>query len=361
LGATSYLMESFSRPISFSTDKPRTATGAWFPAPFQVELRQEVLPELWPDDVRVRAIASAISHGTEMLVYRGQVPSMLDLDLPTLKGGFDFPIKYGYASVGRVVETGSSVESLRDGDLVFVHHPHQDEYVVPASMAVRLPSHVEEESALFVASLETALGLMHDAAPRLRERIVIFGQGVIGLLLTQLARHAGAGLIIVVDPIANRRQLARTLGADAAFSPDEAIVEAVRDLTDGVGADLVLEASGNGEALQQAIECAAFQSTVVVGSWYGTKPVTLCLGQSFHRGRVRLVSSQVSSIDPALQPRWNPARRLATVVSLLPILELSPLITHRIPFGSAAKAYDLVDRRPDDTIQVILVYEDNDV
>jgi 2-desacetyl-2-hydroxyethyl bacteriochlorophyllide A dehydrogenase len=260
-----------------------------------------------------------------------------------------------------VVEAGAGVENLREGDLVFALHPHQDEYVVPASFPVQLPPDLDPETAVFTANLETAVNVMLDAAPRLGERIVIFGQGVVGLLLTRLARRAGASLIIAVEPFPLRQEQARATGADVVLAPDNGLVDEVRRLTGGAGADLALEASGNGAALAQAIECVAFQGTVVVCSWYGTKPATLALGGWFHRGRVRLVSSQVGSIDPALQPRWTRERRTALVCDLLPRLRLRSLITHRIPFRRAAEAYELVDRRPEETVQVILTYEDGDV
>src|ERR671928_1972402 len=90
----------------------RVARAIWFGRPGQVDLRQEPLAAVGPTDVRVKALYSAISHGTEMLVYRGQVDQTLALDLPTLKGAFAFPIKYGYASVGRIDEAGSDVTNL---------------------------------------------------------------------------------------------------------------------------------------------------------------------------------------------------------------------------------------------------------
>src|SRR5205823_6964913 len=225
------------------------ATSVWFPWAGAVELRREPLPRVGPEEVRVRTLCSALSQGTEMLVYRGQVPPELALDLPTLRGSFAFPIKYGYASVGRIVETGAAVQNLRTGDLVFVHHPHQTEYVVPASLPIRLPPDLDAETGIFLANLETAVNVMLDAAPRLGERVVIFGQGVVGLLLTQLARRAGAGLVIAVEPLARRHELARAVGADQVLPPGDGLVEAVRRLTDGVGADLALEASGSGHAL----------------------------------------------------------------------------------------------------------------
>jgi 2-desacetyl-2-hydroxyethyl bacteriochlorophyllide A dehydrogenase len=337
-------------------DTQREAAAIWFAGPRQVALWCEAVPEVGPGEVRVQAVVSALSHGTEMLVYRGQVPAGLSLDLPTLQGSFSFPIKYGYASVGRVVEVGSDVSRLQENDLVFVHHPHQTEYVVPATLPVRLPAAVEPEVGVFLANLETAINVTLDAHPHLGDRILIFGQGVVGLLLTQLMKRAGAGLLVVVEPEEMRRQLAQQVGADVVLSPSERLPDAIREPTHGVGADVIVEVSGSGQALAQAIDCAAFQGTIVVCSWYGTKPVTVPLGGAFHRNRLRLVSSQVGTVNPALHPRWNRERRLALALDLLPSSTLTPLITHRSPVSRASEAYDLVDRRPGETGQVVLTY-----
>jgi 2-desacetyl-2-hydroxyethyl bacteriochlorophyllide A dehydrogenase len=295
-----------------------------------------------------------------MLVYRGQVPSELRLDLPTLRGSFRFPIKYGYATVGRVIEVGAAVRNVSEGDLVFVHHPHQTEFVVPASMPVRLPQNLPPESGVLFANAETAINVLLDAHPHLGERLMIFGQGVVGLLLTQLARMAGAASVLTVDPVDRRRALSSALGAHA-LPPSNELAERVRDMTGGQGPDIVIEASGNPAALVQALDCVASEGTIVVCSWYGTHPVALPLGGSFHRGRIRLVSSQVGSIDPSLSARWTRERRTEFTRDILPELCLTDLITHRIPLERAAEAYALVDDHPDETVQVILTYGGQDV
>lgn len=332
-----------------------SAKAVWFPRARAVELREEDLPPVGPADLRVRAQASGISHGTETLVYRGQVSPDLGLDLPTLRGSFAFPIKYGYASVGRVTEVGAEVDGFEVDDAVFVLHPHQTEYIVPATLATRLPPDLDPSLGVFLANLETAINVTLDAHPRLGERVVVFGQGVVGLLVTQLLRRAGVSRVVAVDPLERRRELALAVGADVALAPDD-VPSRVRALTDGVGADLAIEVSGNAAALQAAIDSVAFQGTVVVASWYGTKSANLSLGGAFHRGRVRLVSSQVSHLDPALEPRWTFARRLALARDLLANLTLAPLITHRFPFERAADAYALVDEHPDQVVGVILEY-----
>jgi 2-desacetyl-2-hydroxyethyl bacteriochlorophyllide A dehydrogenase len=325
-----------------------TARSVWFTRPRTLEIRDEVVATPGPRDVRIRSIASAISHGTEMLVFRGQVPESAELDLPTLKGSFAFPIKYGYASVGRIIETGASVADHAVGDVVFALHPHQTEYVVPSELTIKLPHGIDPVLGVFLANIETAITVALDAAPRLGERAIVFGQGVVGLLITQLLRRTGVQELVVVDPVEPRRELALSFGADAALQDGRA--------ADGQDFDVAIEASGSPDALDAALRSVAFGATVVVSSWYGTKPVPVLLGGPFHRGRLRIVSTQVGTIDSALQPRWTRERRMVLACDLLPRLQLEPLISHRIPFENAAHAYRLVDEHAANTVQVVLTY-----
>ncbi|HET7480447.1 MAG TPA: zinc-binding alcohol dehydrogenase [Rubrobacteraceae bacterium] len=333
------------------------ARALWFAAPRTAELRSENAPAPGPGEVRVRALASAISGGTEMLVYRGEVPEGMQLDLPTLAGSYGFPIKYGYAAVGHVLDIGSHVQRLSPGDPVFVHHPHQDFFTVPAHTPVRLPEGLDPLLGVYCANLETALNIVHDTPLRLGETALVLGQGVVGLLVTQLLKISGAGEVLVVDPFRKRRDLALAVGADAAFKPDEELGTRLREMTGGRGADVVVEVSGSGEALQAGIEHVADEGTVVVASWYGAKPVSLSLGGHFHRGRVKIRSSQVGRISPELGPRWDRDRRMVAVLKLLPRLRLEGLISHRIPFEKAPEAYRLLDENPEEVVQVILTYE----
>jgi 2-desacetyl-2-hydroxyethyl bacteriochlorophyllide A dehydrogenase len=332
------------------------ARALWFTAPRTAALCAETVEPPGPGEVRVKTIASAVSAGTEMLVYRGEVPQDLRLDLPTLSGSYAFPIKYGYAATGLVLDTGPGVDHLSQGDPVFVHHPHQDVFVAPAQMPVRLPDDLDPVLGVFSANLETALNIVHDTPVRLGETALIFGQGVVGMLVTLLLKLAGAGPVLVVDPLEERRKLALAAGADGAFGLGE-LSDRVMEITGERGADVAIETSGSGAALQGAIDAVATEGTVVVASWYGTKPVTLALGGHFHRGRVRLRSSQVGRSNPALTPRWDRARRMDTVLGLLGRLKLRDLISHRIPFGEAPEAYAMLDERPREALQVIFTYE----
>lgn len=335
----------------------RAARALWFVAPERAEIRVEPLPPLDAGAIQVRALRSAISHGTELLVYRGAVPPETTLDLPTLRGSFGFPIKYGYASVGEVVAAGPEVADLAVGDRVFCLHPHQDIYVVPAALAWRLPPDLAPERAVFAANVETALNVLLDVPVRLGERVAVLGQGVVGLLVGLLARRNGAGRLVVTDPFARRRALGLALGADAALAPAEATPAALADALGGPP-DVVYEVSGSPAALQTAIDAVADDGTVAVCSWYGTKEVALRLGGRFHRGRVRLRSTQVGRIAPELSARWSYRRRRAAVLTLLESLPLDRLVSQVVPFERAPAAYRLIAEHPEETVQVVLTYEE---
>jgi 2-desacetyl-2-hydroxyethyl bacteriochlorophyllide A dehydrogenase len=330
--------------------------AVWFRAAGVAEIRTEPPQPVAPTDARVRAIVSGLSAGSELLVYRGLAPSDLPPDLPTVEGDFRLPIKFGYASVGTVVEVGAEVDGLDIDDLVFAHHPHQTEYVVPADFPVRLPKGIPVERGVFAANLETAATVVLDAHPRLEEAVLVVGQGIVGLLVTMLLKRAGARPIIAVDLHERRRDAALRAGADHAVDAGEALVPQVLELTGGRGVDVAVEASGSPAALQSCVDTAAFGATVVVASWYGTRDVTLALGGAFHRRRLRLVSSQVSTLDPTLSPRWSRERRTDMVRTLLTELPLEELISHRFPFTAAASAYELLETKPEDCLQVVLGY-----
>ena len=289
--------------------------AVWFGGPQRVEIRQEPAAPVGPDDVRVRSLVSGVSAGSELLVYRGSAPRDLQPDLPTVRGDFGFPIKFAYASVGRVIEVGTGVNKLAVDDLVFVHHPHQTEYVVPADAPIRLPEGLPADVGVFAANLETAVTVLLDAHPRLGESVLVTGQGIVGLLITMLLRRAGATPIVTADLHERRRAASVAAGADHAIGADDDLIDVVLELTDQRGVDVAVEASGSPAALQACIDAAAFAGTVVVASWYGTRDVSLSLGGRFHRRRLRVVSSQVSTLDPALAPRWDRARRMALVSS----------------------------------------------
>ena len=341
-------------------------SALWFTGPRAVEVRTEPLAEPGPGEVRARVLASAISPGTEMLVYRNEFPPELALDatLNALGGGFQYPVRYGYACVGQVVALGRGVDPTWAGRRVFAFQPHADAFVAPATDLLPIPDAVTDEDALFLANMETAVNFLLDGAPLIGERVAVFGQGVVGLLTLGLLAQMPLAACVALDRWPARRDLAWRQGASEALDPIapdtpnqlRALCGAI-DAEDPAGFDLIYELSGAPAALDQAIAAAAFDGRVVVGSWYGAKRVSLDLGRRFHRGRVRLISSQVSTLTPALAGRWSKTRRLDVAWGRLAALRPAQLITHRIRLAEAADAYRLIDTTPEACLQVILLPE----
>jgi threonine dehydrogenase-like Zn-dependent dehydrogenase len=182
------------------------------------------------------------------------------------------------------------------------------------------------------------------------ERVIVLGQGIIGLLTTSLLSRIPLESLITLDRYPLRRELSLTCGATSSLDPDEA------NTTKHGDADLTYELSGSPMALNQAIELTGFSGRVVIGSWYGNKTAALNLGGRFHRSRIKLVSSQVSTLSPQLSSRWTKARRFETVLKMLKQIRPSRFITHRFNLSDAAKAYQLLDQRPEEAGQVVFDY-----
>ncbi|MFN2160576.1 MAG: zinc-dependent alcohol dehydrogenase [Candidatus Promineifilaceae bacterium] len=322
----------------------------WFTAPFQVEIREDMLPPLLPDEILVRTDISAISSGTEMLLYRGQMPENMILDetIAALDGTVTYPLKYGYAAIGKVIETGKDVDKSWNGRTVFAFQPHQSHFITRPQLVRQLPLGMEPDTAVFLPNMETAVSFVMDGRPVIGERVVVFGQGVVGLLTTMLLAQFPLAELIAVDGYALRRTWSTRLGATSALDPAEAI-----SIT---GADLAYELSGNPAALNLAISAAGFDGRVIIGSWYGNKPAALELGGVFHRSHMRLISSQVSHLHPRWRGRWTNERRLDTAWQMLRQHDPAPLITHRFTLEDAADAYQLLDENAAAAVQLVLSY-----
>jgi threonine dehydrogenase-like Zn-dependent dehydrogenase len=217
-----------------------------------------------------------------------------------------------------------------------------------------LPEDITPEQAVFLPNIETAVNFVMDGAPLIGEEVAVFGQGIVGLLTSALLGRFPLGRLITLDNYPLRRRISVELGAHASFDPAD--MDQARSLIGG-GVDLCYELSGSPEALDQAIAFTGYGGRVIIGSWYGTKPASLDLGGRFHRSRIRLVSSQVSSLSPELSGRWTKARRFATAWEMLKSIQPSRLITHKIPFADAGEAFRLIDQEPAQALQVVLTYE----
>jgi threonine dehydrogenase-like Zn-dependent dehydrogenase len=296
-------------------------------------VREEPLREPGPGEVRVQAICSGVSAGTERLVLRGGVPPEAHaiMALPLMRGSFDLPIAYGYATVGTIDAVGAGVDHGRVGERVFLLHPHQDRLIAPEAELRPLPREPPAPRMVLAPNLETAVNVIWDAEVSLGDRVLVTGLGVVGLLITWLAVRAGASAVTGVDPDRDRRSLATTLGAAVgATAPDPAAIAA---------ADVLIEASGAPSALASLVEHAGPEARIIVASWYGREPTPLPLGGRFHPHRVTIRSSQVAHIDPQRSGRWSHARRFDLVSALLRDSALDRLIAPPVPLSTAPEVY----------------------
>ena len=282
----------------------REARAFWVTAPGRGEIRAQQLPVPDKTELLIRTCRSAISRGTEGLVFRGEVPESewQRMRCPFQEGEFPAPVKYGYSAVGVVEEGPAEMVGRR----VFCLHPHQDRFTVPRDAVVEVPEAVPDRRATLAANMETAVNGVWDAAPGPGDRIAVIGGGVIGCLVAALMSRLPGAEVELIDIDPTRAEIAAALGCRFA-APENATAEA----------DLVVHASGSAGGLATALALAGFEATVLEMSWYGTRNVPLALGGAFHSRRLTLRSSQVGSVPAARRQRWSHRQRLTLALELL--------------------------------------------
>ena len=355
----------------------------YFTAPRQVELREESLPALGADDVLVETICSSISAGTEMLVYRGQFPHLVDAH-DSFSSDLNYPLAYGYACVGRIKEIGKQVDKSLLDKLVFGFQPHTSAFICDPASLIFAPASLSAEACSCLPNMETAVNLIQDAAPIFGERVLVLGQGVIGLLVASLLKEFPLESLVTSDRYALRRKASLEIGVTDSFDPQlinlssQSTSQPTSQSTSQLASqptsqlasqpttkhqrayaqnfDLTFELSGSPSALNDAIAMTSFSGRVIIGSWYGEKRAEIDLGGAFHRSRIKLISSQVSTIAPELSGRWNKARRFDVAWKALERIKPEKWITQRFPIADAAQAYELLDKNPQETLQVLFEY-----
>jgi NADPH:quinone reductase-like Zn-dependent oxidoreductase len=305
--------------VNVTESQPIETRALWYVGPGRAELRTEKVGAPAAGEVGVRALYGALSRGTERLVFSGRVPEteFSRMRAPFMAGSFPFPVKYGYATVGRV-EAGPSALL---GRTVFTLHPHQSFFNLPAKAAFALPDGVTPARAVLAANMETALNAVWDGAPGPADRIAIVGGGLLGLLVAYLCARLPGCDVVVVDTDPSRAALAQKFGA--AFAPPSA---------PPADCDLVFHASASPAGLATALRAAGEEAAVVELSWYGAGDIAAPLGEAFHSRRLRLLSSQVGQVASSHRPRWSRERRLAAALALLKDATLDGLLAPAIAF-----------------------------
>jgi len=342
-----------------------------FAAPRTVTVVEEREEALAPSQVRIATLFSGISAGTEMSYYRGTNPYFAkrwDADRRLFRpaGGEPASLSYpvdgkGSEEVGVVVELGAEADGAAVGDLVWGKWGHRSSAVKPAEYVSRrvLPPGTNPMLGVFSQVGAIALNVVLDADIHVGETVVVFGMGVVGQIVAQLARLNGAE-VIAVDPHDNRLKIAESLGAaHLAHVHDGAVGERVRELTGGRGADVALEVTGSYAGLHEAVRSVAYSARVVAAGFFQGGAAGLALGEEFHHNRIDLKCSQISGVSPQLSYRWDDDRLQRTVMGLATSgrLQLEPLVTNVLPAERAAEAFDLLDRSRDRALQVVLQFE----
>ena len=322
---------------------------------------------LAPGEVRLETLYSGISAGTELTAYRGSNPYLSNewdaarrLFVPG-DSTHSYPLDaWGYEEVGRVSEVGDGVSSDLVGALAWGTWGHRSSVVRPAEWVADriMPDGLDPIEGIFAKIGAIALNAVLDADIHVGETVVVFGAGVPGQIVAQLARLNGAR-VISVDLVPGRRELAERLGASLTLDPAaDDVAERVRELTSNRGADVVIEMSGSYHALQEAVRTAAYSSRVVVGGFFQGPANPVRLGEEFHHNRVSVIGSQISGVAPALQHRWNELRMSTTALELAneKRLDLASLITHTLPAEDAPAAFEMLDQSPEAALQVVLDY-----
>jgi len=318
-------------------------------------------------EVRVRTLYSGISAGTEMTAYRGSNPYLSRqwdaknrLFRPSDSPSQPYPlVGWGYEEVGEVIEVNSEVTSLKVGDIVYGTWGHRTQHILQEDYGNQRikPDGLDPILAIYSHIGPIALNGILDANIHVGESVAVFGLGVVGQVIAQLARLSGAR-VFGVDLIEKRLKLAAELGAiDYGFgSGDGSPAEKIKEMTDGRGADVTFEVSGSAKALNEAVRATAYSARVVVLGFFQGEAQGLWLGEEFHHNRISLVCSQISNVDPALSYRWDRMRLIHTIMELQAqgSLNLRPVITHVIPFKEAAQGFQLLDETPDQALQIVL-------
>ncbi|GAA1973317.1 zinc-binding alcohol dehydrogenase [Microbacterium pumilum] len=335
-----------------------------FPEARTVSVIDDPESALSAGEVRVRTLYSGISAGTELTAYRGTSPHVTkhwDSETRLFADGASepaFPVtNLGYEEVGEVVEVADAESPVAVGDRVWGTWGHRTSAVLRGVDAAdrRLPADADPRVGIFSHIGAVALNAVIDADIHIGEWVAVFGLGVPGQLVAQLARLNG-GRVIVVDGIAARRDLALRLGAEIALDPADAVAETIRELTRGRGADVAIEISGNARALHEAIRSVAYNSRVVAAGFLQGDAVGLRLGEEFHHNRVQLVCSQISGSGPSVSHRWDRYRLNSTIIDLAASgrVDVLSLISSTVELDGVADAYRMLDDNPRDALQVVI-------
>lgn len=318
-------------------------------------------PALPPDGVRVVAEFGAAKHGTEMAVFkgygtaRGVYNARTQVFEPPAEGASAYPFRVGNMLVGRVTERGPEVDAIAVGDRVCLYSGFTETVTVRADRCRVMPADMHWQTAVLLDPADFALGAVRDGQVRLGDAVAVFGMGAIGLTVLQMLKLAGGSPIIAVEPLASRRAIAESLGADATLDPTacDAGLE-IRRLTSGRGADVCIEYSGSRAAVQQALRGVAYGGTVVLGAYPPPYGAGLDLGAEAHHNIPNIVFTRACSEPGRDYPRWDNDRIYDVCWALLAKGRLNgvSVVQPVVPFEDLLTAYPGIASQPDQYLKL---------
>lgn len=336
--------------------------------PFEISIQEYEVPPISGHDVHIRTLFSGISAGTEMSQFRGTSPFLnkkwdptTRLFLESSESTSSYPIDhFGYEEAGVVVAVGDDVQNIQPGQYIFGPWGHKSDHIADETYAKDhlMPDGLDPICGIFSHIGAVALNGVHDAHIRIGETVAVFGLGVLGQIVCQAVQSSGAK-VIAVDLIDSRLETARKMGVFQTIHAGEIdVAQKIKSLTADKGADVCIEVSGSTIALQQAIRSAAYSARVVAMGFFQGEAKGLFLGEEYHHNRINLVCSQISGTDPELKYRWDKLRLWQTAIQLQAdgLLNLKPLITHRVPFSQTAELFDLIDKNPTQIMQAVIEF-----
>lgn len=297
------------------------------------------------DEVVVDALYSLISLGTERLVSTQPLTGSLadNMRVPYMSGYFDENFTYGYSVVGRLRSSNKDI----DNRLVHVMHPHQDKLVVRADDLCFLPEGMCPTRATLISNMETAVNAIWDAQLEMGDKVLIAGYGTVGALIASICLQMPGIDVEVCETDKQRQSIIRNVGISV-FDEDA--------FSEGDDFDVVFNTTCDESVLNTAFEVSKLEGRIVELSWYGIRTSLLSLGKSFHYGRKRIVSSQVSHIPKRKQPDWDYSKRKTLCINLLMELKLAHLITKEIHFNEAPVFYKNLRKGNIDCLGVVIKY-----
>lgn len=296
-------------------------------APFTVETKDVPIPEPGPGELLIKTELSGISSGTEMMLYLGTFPNFTLKKWPQWT---DYPVCPGYELVGTVVAKGAdpnqapadmkqldslqpksacitnSVNDFEIGDRVITMGEHGEYACLPAEFCHKIPKHVSSEESTLSILGSTAMNAVHRANIEYGDTVAVIGAGILGYMIMQHCKLAGAAKVISIDLDDSRLEVAKNVGADLTLNPKNCnLVEEIEKFN-GILADRVIEATGVQGTEQMALDIVRDRGRVVLDGWH-TKPIIFEFGD-FYFKEVELVASRAGGPEsglPYAYVRWT--------------------------------------------------------